>query len=68
MSQPVPNWISYIFLGVSFLILCVALWIIRRSRRMLDVELKIAEQRELDKKKTQPVAIGYENWHKDIGT
>lgn len=68
MSQPIPNWISYIFLCISFAILCVAFWVLRRSRRLLDVELKIAEQRELDKKKTQPVVIGYENWYRDKGS
>ncbi|MCK9567406.1 hypothetical protein M0R72_00485 [Candidatus Pacearchaeota archaeon] len=68
LSPPVANWISYIFLFISFLILCGAFWILRRSRKLLAVELEIAENRFLWKKKTQPVAIGYENWYKEIGT
>jgi hypothetical protein len=68
LSQPTTDWISYIFLGISFLILCNVLWILHKSKKLLSTELKIVDNRIIGERKTRPVAIGYENWHKDIGT
>jgi hypothetical protein len=68
MTQQIANYISYALLAVSFVILVVSIRILKRSRKMLEVELEVAARRSIDKKKTQPVAIGYENWYKDIGT